>query len=229
MQEIASRLCGGEPVQYVLGEEWFAGRRFEVNPSVLIPRPETEALCEWIGEEGERNGAPCAILDIGTGSGCIAITLSKALSHATVEGWDISDAALHTAARNAESLQADVTWHCRDILTWQPQGEKWDIIVSNPPYIPQHEREEMEENVVDFEPASALFVPDEEPLLFYRAIGRYALLTLKDNGQLFVETHSRQAQAVAALFSELGFAHTDLRNDIFGLPRMVRATSRHSE
>ena len=223
------RIEQGEPLQHVLGYADFCGNRFGVNASVLIPRPETE----WLVDEGERlmNGAaaPCPdtpsatkrILDIGTGSGCIAISLKLRLSDAYVEAWDISEEALRTAESNAKALEAEVAFCKRDALRAEDPAAPWDLIVSNPPYICDSERDAMDENVLLHEPHTALFVPDDDPLRFYRAIARYALRSLSDGGSLLFECNTRYAEATGEMMREMGFENVTVNDDCFGLPRFV--------
>ena len=222
------RIEQGEPLQHVLGYADFCGNRFSVNASVLIPRPETE----WLVDEGERlmNGsAPCPdtpsatkrILDIGTGSGCIAISLKLRLSDAYVEAWDISEEALRTAESNAKALEAEVAFCKRDALRAEESATPWNLIVSNPPYICDSERAAMDDNVLLHEPHTALFVPDDDPLRFYRAIARYALHSLSDGGSLLFECNTRYAEATGEMMREMGFENVTVNNDCFGLPRFV--------
>ena len=334
LEKIIQRLEKSEPVQYVLGAEWFAGRLFSVAPGVLIPRPETEALVQWAcdeakekekedngkeergeEEEGSRKGegskkdeAPKkeeaqrkedaskkeeqlhsspskekkegskkgeaskkeeqllsspskeekegskkgeaskkeeqllsspskeekeglrkeeeiphpSILDIGTGSGCIAITVALALPQARVTAWDISTDALTIAAGNAHRLGASVRFEHQDALSAPDDKERWDVIVSNPPYICDRERADMSDNVLSYEPELALFVPDSDPLLFYRAIARYASKALKPGGRLLFETNTAYAHEVAQAMADEGFTAIEVRNDCFGKPRMVK-------
>ena len=334
LEKIIQRLEKSEPVQYVLGTEWFAGRLFSVDPGVLIPRPETEALVQWAcdeakekekednskeergeEEEGSRKGegskkdeapqkeeaqrkedaskkeeqllsspskeekeglrkgeaskkeeqllsspskeekegskkgeaskkeeqllsspskeekeglrkeeeAPHpSILDIGTGSGCIAITVALALPQAHVTAWDISTDALAIAAGNAHRLGASVRFEHQDALSAPDDKERWDVIVSNPPYICDRERADMSDNVLSYEPELALFVPDSDPLLFYRAIVRYASKALKPGGRLLFETNTAYAHEVAQAMADEGFTAIEVRNDCFGKPRMVK-------
>ena len=334
LEKIMQRLEKSEPVQYVLGAEWFAGRLFDVAPGVLIPRPETEALVQWAcdeakekekednskeergeEEEGSRKGegskkdeAPQkeeaqrkedaskkeeqlhsspskekkegskkedaskkeeqlhsspskekkegskkgeaskkeeqllsspskeekeglrkeeeiphpSILDIGTGSGCIAITVALALPQAHVTAWDISTDALAIAAGNAHRLGASVRFEHQDALSAPDDKERWDVIVSNPPYICDRERADMSDNVLSYEPELALFVPDSDPLLFYRAIVRYASKALKPGGRLLFETNTAYAHEVAQTMANEGFTAIEVRNDCFGKPRMVK-------
>ena len=261
------RIEQGEPLQHVLGYADFCGNRFCVNGSVLIPRPETE----WLVDEGAKlmDGciasdetqhkaphSPKRILDIGTGSGCIAISLKLRLGDAYVEAWDISEEALRTAQDNADALKAEVTFRKRDALRAEeedcfegeclqggalvssaPTGQTkdsinsneasttaapWDLIVSNPPYICDSERSAMDDNVLLHEPHTALFVPDDDPLRFYRAIARYALLTLNIGGSLLFECNTRYAEATGTMLSDMGFEEVTVSDDCFNLPRFVR-------
>lgn len=319
LEKIMQRLEKSEPVQYVLGAEWFAGRLFDVAPGVLIPRPETEDLVKWAcdeakekekednskeergkeekevskkgeapqkeeqplsstlkeEEEGLRKGKDASqkeeqplssslkeekeglrkgedasqkeeqhlssllksnkevsekgeevphpsILDIGTGSGCIAITVALALPQARVTAWDISTDALAIAAGNAHRLGASVRFEHQDALNAPDDEERWDVIVSNPPYICDRERADMSDNVLSYEPELALFVPDSDPLLFYRAIARYASKALKPGGRLLFETNTAYVHEVAQAMADEGFTAIEVRNDCFGKPRMVK-------
>ena len=244
LEKIMQRLEKSEPVQYVLGAEWFAGRLFDVAPGVLIPRPETEDLVKWACDEAkekekednskEERGKEekevskkeevphPSILDIGTGSGCIAITVALALPQARVTAWDISTDALAIAAGNAHKLGASVRFEHQDALSAPDDEERWDVIVSNPPYICDRERADMSDNVLSYEPELALFVPDNDPLLFYRAIARYASKALKPGGRLLFETNTAYAHEVAQVMADEGFTAIEVRNDCFGKPRMVK-------
>ena len=321
LEKIMQRLEKSEPVQYVLGAGWFAGRLFDVAPGVLIPRPETEDLVKWTcdeakekekednnkeergkeekevskkgeapqkeeqlfssplkeeeeglrkgedapqkeeqplssplkeEEEGLRKGEDASqkeeqhlssllksnkevsekgeevphpsILDIGTGSGCIAITVALALPQARVTAWDISTDALAIAAGNAHRLGASVRFEHQDALSVPDDEERWDVIVSNPPYICDRERADMSDNVLSYEPELALFVPDSDPLLFYRAIARYASKALKPGGRLLFETNTAYVHEVAQAMADEGFTAIEVRNDCFGKPRMVKGT-----
>lgn len=224
------RIEQGEPLQHVLGYADFCGNRFSVNASVLIPRPETE----WLVDEGERliNGAPNAapsatkrILDIGTGSGCIAVSLKLRLSDAYVEAWDISEETLRTAESNAKALKAEVAFCKMDALRAEESAAPWNLIVSNPPYICDSERAAMDDNVLLHEPHTALFVPDDDPLRFYRAIARYALRSLSDGGSLLFECNTRYAEATGEMMREMGFEDVTVNDDCFGLPRFVKGSS----
>ncbi len=209
------RIAAGEPVQYVLGEAWFCGERFEVGPDVLIPRPETEELVEWIvREHGPQRGLRA--LDIGTGSGAIAVMLALRLPAAQVTATDISSGALAVAARNALRFGARIGFVRGDALEGLPAGE-FDVTVSNPPYIPQSERAAMAAHVTGHEPAGALFVPDHDPLRFYRAIARGTR-----GGWIYFEVHDPLAGEVCAMLAGENCTEIELRQDIHGKPRMVR-------
>lgn len=223
LENIVKRLLQKEPVQYILGQADFYGRTFHVAPGVLIPRPETEELVEWIAKDHTSDTSALRILDIGTGSGCIAVTLSKEMPQAQVTAIDISPEALRIAQQNATEQQAHVTFRQQDILCKQTEPmEYWDIIVSNPPYIRLCEQADIEENVWKHEPAQALFVPDEDPLLFYRAIGQYAINGLKTGGTLYMEINKAYGQEMIDLLNELGFRDMVLRKDLYGNDRMIK-------
>lgn len=216
-----ARLCEGVPVQYVVGKTMFAGRCFEVSSDVLIPREETAELCRWITEEWKND--TCRILDIGTGSGCIAITLSLDIPGSQVVAWDISEGALSVARKNAEALQTEVVFCRQDILDEKaPKETRYDIIVSNPPYICYQERDEVDEHVLNNEPSLALFVPDNDPLLFYRAIMDYAKDVLKDTGMIYFEINPHHVEALQQLGMAMGFTLQEVRHDSFGKLRMLR-------
>ena len=226
------RLEKGEPVQYVIGTADFCGRQFHVAPGVLIPRPETAELCRWITSHGDRHSvrsnlteclSPCEVIDIGTGSGCIAITLALEIPKTKVTAWDISDEALHIAQENAKALGANVIFEKKDILNVFLTS-KYDIIVSNPPYICDKEKEAMEKNVLEHEPHLALFVPNDDPLLFYRAIAKNAIDALKPDGMLFFELNPIYAEDTESMLLDMGFKHTELRKDQYGKLRFLKAT-----
>lgn len=225
LNEIMKRLETGEPVQYVLGEASFLGHTFEVNSAVLIPRPETEELCRWImSDQAEKTqGSPAPrVLDIGTGSGCIAVSLALGIPDSRVSAWDISVPALSVARRNAARLHAGVAFSCCDALRAPADIAVWNVVVSNPPYVTESEKKEMARNVLSYEPSSALFVPDDDPLRFYRAIARYAATALVSGGFLYFEINSACGPQTCSMLSDAGFADVVLRNDEAGLPRMVR-------
>ena len=219
----ATALLAGRPIQYITGKTWFMGEPYIVNDQVLIPRPETEELVDWVIEYAAIKGKALRIFDIGTGSGCIAIAIKKALPEAIVSAIDISTSALKIAATNAAALKADIELIALDILNTAFLPDQYDVIVSNPPYIPMQEMKNMELQVTDHEPNIALFVPDEDPLVFYKAIARLAKLHLSTNGQLFFEIHYDQGDAMIALLDDMHF-HAELRTDLFGKDRMVRAS-----
>ena len=271
LEEIIIRLQKGEPVQYVLGEADFAGRTFHVEPGVLIPRPETAELCQWIekdmieksivssedSSEDSSGNSPQAtddarrILDICTGSGCIAITLGLNIPNSEVTGWDISEDALRIAQGNVEMMKAgNVRIELQDALALpkaaetdnekmkgnddkevvKPKGEaktpstqKWDLIVSNPPYICEKEKADMEKNVLEHEPSLALFVPDEDPLKFYRAIAEYASSALKSGGALYFEINPIYEKETREMLLKLDFKDIETKEDAFGKKRMMRA------
>ena len=271
LEEIIIRLQKGEPVQYVLGEADFAGRTFHVEPGVLIPRPETAELCQWIEKdmieksivssedspEDSSGNSPQAtddaklILDICTGSGCIAITLGLNIPNSEVTGWDISEDALRIAQGNVEMMKAgNVRIEHQDALALpkaaetdnekmkgnddkevvKPKGEaktpstqKWDLIVSNPPYICEKEKADMEKNVLEHEPSLALFVPDEDPLKFYRAIAEYASSALKSGGALYFEINPIYEKETREMLLKLDFKDIETKEDAFGKKRMMRA------
>jgi release factor glutamine methyltransferase len=218
------RLEATEPVQYVLGSAPFSGRQFAVKPGVLIPRPETEWLVERIKQLAEhRADRRLDVLDIGTGSGCIAISTALDVEGATVEAWDISPEALSIARDNARDLGADVTFTLADALNPPAEQATRDIIVSNPPYICRREQADMAANVLQHEPHTALFVSDDDPQLFYRAIALYAQRALRPGGTLLFECNTLYAADTAAMLCDMGFAAPTVHNDCFGKPRFVEA------
>ena len=223
LEKIVMRLEKAEPVQYVLGYADFLGRRFAVGKGVLIPRPETAELCEWIIADAEDNcGAD--ILDIGTGSGCIAVTLAYEVAEAAVTAWDVSPAALICCEENARRTGVMVDVVRQDALTPPDDHDRWDIIVSNPPYICEEERTLMHANVTDYEPMEALFVSDDDPLLFYRAISQYAIKALKRGGALYFEINPRFSDTLQEMLHQTGFSDVTLRDDAFDKQRFIKAT-----
>jgi len=222
----ANELLKGKPIQYIIGKSWFMGNEFIVNENVLIPRPETEELVEWIVEYASIVDRPLKIIDLGTGSGCIPITLKNALPNCTITGIDISTEALAVAKLNATKLNAAVEWIPQDILMSASLPDSYDIIVSNPPYIPAREKTEMQAQVKDHEPSIALFVEDEDPLIFYRIIARLGKQSLTTNGQLFFEIHYDQGEALLEMLNEMNY-HAELRQDMYGKDRMIRASLKH--
>lgn len=228
IEEIVLELKKQRPIQYILGETEFYGLRFRVDENVLIPRPETEELVEMIIRQTSHSPSDSKkkILDIGTGSGCIAIALAHNISNAIVSALDISESALLIAQENARINQVNVSFFHHDILADMPlRGEeKWDIIVSNPPYITPSEQAEMDDNVLKFEPHQALFVPEREPLLFYEKIAEIALSSLSENGLLFFETSSLYGQATAQMLRDKGYKTVELLPDISGKDRIAKAS-----
>lgn len=220
LNKIFGRLMEGEPVQYVLGRAEFCGRWFDVRPGVLIPRPETEELCAWITADSKASASP-KVLDIGTGSGCIAITLQLDMPESKVTAWDISADALDVARENAQQLGANVNFVKLDALNAKPEGE-WDVIVSNPPYICEKEKKDMAVNVLEHEPHTALFVPDADPLLFYRAITRLAVQTLSKGGRLYFEINPIYADDTCRMMRAEGMTAVELRSDMYGKQRMAK-------
>ena len=242
--ELAARVAQGEPIQYVLGEADFCGLTMKVKPGVLIPRPETEELVNWMVEEVRNQSTPntpTTLLDIGTGSGCIAVALAKKLEQAEVEAWDVSDVALEVTKENAEkngvkvkvskvdvlsphtSHLTPLTSHLSPLTSHLSPLTSYDLIVSNPPYICEEEMEEMEKNVLEHEPALALFVPNHDPLLFYKRIAELGLSMLKKQGLLFFEINRRFGAEVVKMLQEKGYQEVELRQDLFGNDRMVKA------
>jgi release factor glutamine methyltransferase len=235
---IISELKTEKPIQYITGEAWFYGLRFEVNENTLIPRPETEELVEWIVESQKsivenlkiQKSNNLTILDIGTGSGCIPITLKKEIPNAQVSAIDISEKALEMARKNALDNQVEVNFIHQDILTSQhlnlstSQPLLFDVIVSNPPYVRNLEKQEIKRNVLDYEPHLALFVADSDALLFYRKIAQLALKSLSPNGKLFFEINQYLGKETVELLEQLGFKNIELRKDFVGNDRMICAS-----
>ena len=222
LNEMIRRLQKNEPIQYIIGIESFFGLTFEVNPNVLIPRPETQELVSWIIGDYQSDES-IRILDIGTGSGCIPISLAKQLSKAEVESWDISEGALEVASRNCERNEVKVLLRQKDVLKAAPEGNLYDVIVSNPPYITNKEKVEMEANVLDWEPSLALFVPDEDPLLFYRKIAQLGCDMLKEGGSLYFEINRAYGEETILMLKELGYNQIELKKDSWGNDRMIKA------
>ncbi|WP_346862083.1 peptide chain release factor N(5)-glutamine methyltransferase [uncultured Draconibacterium sp.] len=218
--KIVSALKTYRPIQYILGETEFYDLKLKVNPGVLIPRPETEELVHWISKTGVQPGAK--VIDIGTGSGCIALALKKELSTAKVWAVDVSAKALETAKENARLNKLDLEFVQADILQWENyEWPAFDIIVSNPPYVRESEKKLMNSNVLDYEPEGALFVSDDDPLVFYRRIAGFALANLKQGGSLFFEINEYLGAEMEDLLKALGFSDIDLRQDINGKNRMI--------
>ena len=222
--ETLSKLKKQTPIQHIIGQTEFYGLKFNVNQHVLIPRPETEELVQWIIEDLQIN-AP-KILDIGTGSGCIPITLKKNMPDAEVSAWDISKEALRVAQSNAQLNQVEIDFRLENALKPNGgEGGKYDIIVSNPPYIRELEKELMKDNVLRYEPHLALFVDNNDPLLFYREISKLAFKSLNDNGLLYFEINEAFGKETCRLMEDIGFKKVELRKDLFGKDRMVKGES----
>lgn len=221
IEEIVSRLKQHEPIQYILGETEFLGLKIKVNPSVLIPRPETEELVNWIIKSVPSH--PVSILDIGTGSGCIALTLKHTFKNTQILAIEHSADAISTARINAQINHLDVHFIHTDIFKWKNKAwEDMDIIVSNPPYIRETEKKSMLPNVLKYEPKKALFVSNTDPLIFYREIARFAKKTLKKNGWLYVEINENFGDAMASLLNKTGFKNVEIKKDLYGKDRMLR-------
>lgn len=221
LDDILVRLKKQEPLQYIIGVEEFCGLTFEVTPDVLIPRPETSELVYWIIQENE--GKRSRVLDIGTGSGCIAVTLAKKLRETRVTSWDVSEKALQVASRNCRRNGVEVRLERKNVLETVFQGEVFDIIVSNPPYVTEREKKEMERNVLDWEPALALFVPDDNPLLFYRNIAGLGREMLAPEGKLYFEINRGYGRQMVDMLEGLGYHDIELRKDISQNDRMIKA------
>lgn len=222
LNDIIKRLQQNEPIQYILGMETFCGLNFRVDKNVLIPRPETQELVEWILTDNKelKNGR---ILDIGTGSGCIAITLAKCLPEVEVEAWDVSKSALQIATQNASDNGVRVHLVEQNVLTFIPKSACFDVMVSNPPYITEVEKNEMEANVLEWEPETALFVHDNDPLLFYRKIASLGRVMLKSGGMLYFEINRAYGAEMVEMLNEMGYSSIELRKDLFGNDRMIKA------
>lgn len=234
LQHDLELLKKGSPLQHVVGFTEFYGHRFKCDPNALIPRPETEELVDWVITElnnRETVFAPhpelvsgSSILDIGTGTGCIPISITLACPETQVWGYDVSNEALSLAEENNRSLKSKVQFKLHDILLEDLPTDRFDIIISNPPYIPWKEKDTMHVNVAAHDPEQALFVPDEDPLLFYRVIGEKAFDALKGNGLLFFEIHEDYGDAVKNLLLGIAYRHVELRQDINGKDRMIKAS-----
>ena len=220
VSDIIARLQRHEPLQYIIGSARFHGHKFKVTPAVLIPRPETEQLVDLIVNENK--ASDLRVLDMGTGSGCIAISLARALKFACVDALDVSREALAIARENAAALKVKVRFFEHDMLLPQPAAT-YDIIVSNPPYICWSERESMDDNVKEYEPAQALFVPDDDPLLFYKSIVRYASQSLELGGRLYLEINQRFGEEMKNLLKGSGFTEVRIIQDSFGKVRFAAA------
>lgn len=219
--EITQKLCGGQPIQHILGYAQFHGNRFFVNPNVLVPRPETEELVDWILQDESH---PTSLLDIGTGSGCIAISLKKVLKGTTVYAMDISEKALETAKKNAQENHTEIEFIHDDILNPNFFDDDWNVslIVSNPPYIRTEEKKTMHKNVLEHDPHLALFVSDEDPLIFYREIARFGQKHLKKGGCIYFEINEALAEETCHELEKLGYLNIIVKNDGNGKNRMIK-------
>ncbi len=220
--KVMERIERGEPIQYVLGTARFYGMDLKVDSRVLIPRPETEELIDMIVARF-KNREDLKVLDIGTGSGAIAIVLSRNLPFSDVTGIDLSEGALQVARENAADLHARISLIHADIFKWMPEPDSLDIVVSNPPYIPEEEKRDMETNVLDYEPASALFVPDSDPLVYYRRIAEVASVGLRVDGRIYFEINPRFAEQIKKMLEERGYLDVEVTQDISRRDRFVSA------
>lgn len=223
LEVIINRLRANEPLQYILGNCYFCGLDFHVEPGVLIPRPETAELVEWIISDRKSSDSPIRILDIGTGSGCISISLAKNLPQSEVHAWDISEDAIRIASDNANRLDANVRIRQTDVLGQVPTNTMMNVIVSNPPYITEAERTDMDANVTDWEPGTALFVPDNTPLLFYERIADIGKQILTPDGTLYFEINQRFGTETVDMLRKKGYRNVELRKDLSGNDRMIKA------
>lgn len=223
LEVIINRLRANEPLQYILGNCYFCGLDFHVEPGVLIPRPETAELVEWIISDRNSSDSPIRILDIGTGSGCISISLAKNLPQSEVHAWDISEDAIRIASGNAAILDANVRFRQTDVLGQVPTNTMMNVIVSNPPYITEAERTDMDANVTDWEPDTALFVPDNVPLLFYERIADIGKQILTPDGTLYFEINQRFGTETVDMLRKKGYRNVELRKDLSGNDRMIKA------
>ncbi len=224
VESVVVRLNKHEPIQYILGEADFYGRKFMVSPAVLIPRPETELLVDKIIKENSQQGLH--VVDVGTGSGCIAISLKLALSEATITGVDVDEAALQCAKENSIKHKAEISWQQLDILGSHDLPSFLDIIVSNPPYVRESEKAMMQKNVLDFEPHLALFVNDEQPLIYYQAIAEKGYGSLKKGGRIYLEINEALADEVVATLEREGYTNIAVMKDLQQKDRIVRGTKR---
>ncbi len=224
LQQYTERLMQYEPVQYVLNESWFYGLKFYVDKTVLIPRPETEELVEWIITDCKSQLSAFKILDIGSGSGCIPISLKKKMQNAEVWSCDVSPAALEVAKRNAATIGTDINLIQLDFLDKGKWGQlpSFDIIISNPPYVPEKDIQQMHNNVLNYEPAAALFVPDNDPLVFYKAIAEFGKTHLNKNGSIYTEIHENLGEATMNIFQSAGYM-AELKKDMQQKDRMIKS------
>lgn len=223
VQEIVEKLKNREPIQHILGETTFYSLPFHVNRHVLVPRPETEELVELILNDANKN-AELNILDIGTGSGAIAVTLAKHLLNAKIDAWDVSSEAIAKARKNAKRNEVEITLTEIDVFSELPVNKQYDIIVSNPPYVLESEKAEMDRNVLDYDPHLALFVSDDDPLIFYRRIAEVAAELLVSSGKLYFEINRSQGANTVKMLEDMGYNHVQLHKDISQCDRMIKAS-----
>lgn len=225
IHDYLNRLKKSEPIQYILGETEFYGLTFKVNRDTLIPRPETEELVDWIihGCKKEKEPKPISIVDLGTGSGCIAVALAKNLEYADVEAWDVSEGALRVARKNARDNRCKIRFDRVDMLELPELGKEFDIIVSNPPYVRYSEKKDMKKNVLDYEPAIALYVPNDDPLLYYKKIVEWGKTALKPGGRLYFEINEYLGEEMVQCLEKEGYKRIQLKKDYTGRDRMIRA------
>lgn len=221
IDSIVDRMLLGEPIQYITGDARFYGMDFKVGPGVLIPRPETAELVDWIVDDNRKEDL--SVVDIGTGSGCIAVSLARTLPFPSVTAVDFSSVALEVAEKNAAALKANVKFIKADMYSWLPDADSLDIVVSNPPYIAPDEEEDMEVRVKDFEPREALFVDGDDPIRPYKRIERIAMQGLRRGGFVYLELNPRFAEDVRSLFENAGWQDVELRIDSYGKKRMLKA------
>lgn len=220
LNDAMTRLRNHEPLQYVLGQAWFYGLDLHVMPGVLIPRRETEELVDWVVQYCKPG---IRVLDIGTGSGCIPVAVKTVCPDSKITAWDLQQKAVEVTQKNARKYGLDIKTEKQDIFSASKHPGRWDIIVSNPPYVTNAEKSLMQPNVLDYEPDTALFVEDTNPLLYYKTIAGFALNHLAECGLLFFEINEHYPEQILNLLQEAGFAETELRRDMQGKPRMVKA------
>jgi release factor glutamine methyltransferase len=224
LSQIIERLLKHEPIQYIINEAWFAGMIFYVDKNVLIPRPETEELVDWVIKECSMQNSTCRVVDVGTGSGCIAIAVKNKLPEVEMWACDVSDEALNIARMNADALNATIDFVPLNFLEAEQRKQlpPVDIVVANPPYVPQKDKTEMKKNVVEFEPATALFVPDNDPLVFYKAIADFGKEKLNPGGRIYLEIHENLGGKVKKLFQSAGYNPIEIKKDMQGKDRMIK-------
>ena len=221
LNKAIARLLNHEPLQYVLGQAWFYGLDLQVMPGVLIPRRETEELVDWVVQYCKPG---IRVLDIGTGSGCIPVAVKTVCPETEITAWDIQEKAVEVAKKNARKYGLDIKTEKQDVFSASKHPGRWEIIVSNPPYVTNAEKSLMQPNVLHYEPETALFVEDTNPLIYYKTIARFALKHLAEGGLLFFEINEHYPEQILKFLQETGFTETELRLDMQGKPRMVKAS-----